>query len=260
VIASMSRGVGFRGLIAYVLDAKHDPTLVATNMGGRTVRDLAWEFRAGARQREAEGRTDVLKPVVHVSLSFAPDDRRLSEAELSIIAEQFLQRMGYEDSQYVAVEHRDRGHQHVHLVVSRVRLDGSLVREELGDFYKAMEVCRHIEREHGLRQVLAQDVSGLHQATKNEFRESMRRARPSERMQLQGLVAAVSAASPPSASSSSGWRSEESRSGCAAPTMVRSSASATSSTGSLPGNGARVIAHLAGAARGRRPVRPGTGS
>ena len=44
MIASISRGASFRGLLAYVLDPKHEPVLVGTNMGGRDVPELAKEF------------------------------------------------------------------------------------------------------------------------------------------------------------------------------------------------------------------------
>ena len=63
--------------------------------------------------------------------------------------------MGYAGCAFVAVEHNDRQHQHVHLVVSRVRSDSSLAREQLGDFQKAMAVCRQLEREFGLRRLEA---------------------------------------------------------------------------------------------------------
>jgi hypothetical protein len=32
----------------------------------------------------------------------------------------------------VAIQHRDKDHQHVHLVMSRIRLDGSLVHQPWG--------------------------------------------------------------------------------------------------------------------------------
>jgi hypothetical protein len=51
-----------------------------------------------------------------------------------------------------------------------------------------MAACRRIEREQGLRQVLPQERSGLHQATRDEYRHALREGRPSERMRLQALV------------------------------------------------------------------------
>ena len=91
-----------------------------------------------------------------------------------MIAEEFVRRMGYDGCQYVAVEHNDRHHQHLHLVISRVRPDGSLVRDRLGDYFEAMRVCRQLETEFGLRQVLPEQGRGLHQATRDEYREALR--------------------------------------------------------------------------------------
>jgi hypothetical protein len=85
VIASISRGASFRGLLAYVPDPKHQPILVGTNMGGRDVPELAREFGTSLRDRRASAAREAVRPVVHVSLSFAREDRRLSHAELKAI-------------------------------------------------------------------------------------------------------------------------------------------------------------------------------
>lgn len=188
MIFTITRGADFRDLLRYVLGARHNPTLVATNTAGQDVATLTWELTSGERERRLRGRPKVEKPVVHVSLSLARGDRRLSQAELSLLAERFLEGTGYGGCYYAVVEHRDRPHQHVHLVISRVRSDGSLAREQLGDFHRAMEVCRQIEREFGLRRLEPRRGRGTSQASRAEYEQAARTFQRSERSRLLQLI------------------------------------------------------------------------
>ena len=186
MISTITRGADFRDLLRYVLGVRHDPALIATNTAGHDIATLTWELTSGERERQLRGRPGVERLVVHVSLSLAHEDRRLSQAELSLLAERFLERTGYGGCYYVVVEHRDREHQHAHLVVSRLRSDGSLAREQLGDFHRAMDVCRQLEREFGLRRL--ESSHGRAQASRDEFHHAARTGQANERVRLQALV------------------------------------------------------------------------
>ena len=59
------------------------------------------------------------KPVYHFSLSWAPDENP-TRAEMLIAAQGSLRSLGMGDRQAVVIEHRDRPHPHVHVVVNRV--------------------------------------------------------------------------------------------------------------------------------------------
>lgn len=191
MIAKITRGSGFRGTLAYSLAREHQPEIVGGSMAGRDTPELAREF-AATRQL----RPDVEKPVVHVSLSFdpgaagRPGDRRLDHEELVRISAEYLKRMGYDPErvQWVAIEHKDRPHQHVHIVVSRIRLDGSLVPQQWRDFVKNHEVCQQLERDYRLRAVDRARAPLFRAPTRGEDRMLRDRGVPSEKQRLKVMI------------------------------------------------------------------------
>lgn len=192
MIAKITHGAGFRGTLAYVLQKDHKPEIVGGNMSGTNPRDLAREFAA-----VRELRPDVGKPVVHVSLSFDPGrdghpgDRRLTNEELARISGEYLRRMGYDIArvQWVAVRHNDKGHEHVHLVLSRIRIDGTLVHQPW-EFLKSQRICRDLEKNprFGLRPVRAERDPGSRAPTRGEDRMFRDRGILSQKERLKGLI------------------------------------------------------------------------
>lgn len=65
----------------------------------------------------------VRKPVVHFSLNPSPEDR-LSEAQLTRLAAEFMERMGYGRQPYVVFLHEDIARRHMHVVSVRVDEQG----------------------------------------------------------------------------------------------------------------------------------------
>ena len=139
-------GQGFRGVLNYALDAKKAPELVAGNMAGENARSLAREFGDARASNEAVG-----KPVFHGSLSADPGDQ-VSAERWRAITEAYVDRMGYGESLWVAVRHRDADHDHVHIIASRVGHDGTRVKDHQ-EQKRGETIVRDLEREHGLHQV-----------------------------------------------------------------------------------------------------------
>ena len=52
------------------------------------------------------------------------DGKKLTTVALRSLTREFIQGMGLEEHQYVAYAHRDKAHQHVHLYVNRIDLQG----------------------------------------------------------------------------------------------------------------------------------------
>jgi hypothetical protein len=88
VIAKITRGGSFRGAARYTLDERrgldrdHQPEIIGGNMAGRTSAELTREFDAVRQQRP-----DIRKPVEHVALSLARDDRPLSNDETALLTD-----------------------------------------------------------------------------------------------------------------------------------------------------------------------------
>ena len=156
MIAKITRGGSFRGAARYVLDERrgldrdHQAEMIGGNMAGRTSAELTREFEAVRQQRP-----DIRKPVEHVALSFARDERPLSNDEMARLADEYLKRRGHDTDrvQYVVVRHRDMDHQHCHILLNRIRTDRTVVPQQYREYLRSKETCRALERDFGLRRV-----------------------------------------------------------------------------------------------------------
>ncbi len=67
---------------------------------------------------------NVTRNSVHISLNFDPAEK-LSPDQLRVIAETYMQKIGFGQQPYLVYQHHDAGHPHIHLVSVKVRADGS---------------------------------------------------------------------------------------------------------------------------------------
>ena len=93
------------------------------------------------------------KPVQHITLSL-PKGEQLSEAQLAAIAAECARDLGFEKNQYIVIQHRDTGHQHIHIVANRVGFDGKTVKDN-HNYRKMSEFCRKMELKYKLQKVLS---------------------------------------------------------------------------------------------------------
>lgn len=88
------------------------------------------------------------KPVVHISLNPHPDDR-LTDAELTAIAEEYLARLGYGNQPYAVFKHEDIDRHHLHIVTLAVDEAG----RKIGDSFirrRSKNITRALEQQYGL--------------------------------------------------------------------------------------------------------------
>lgn len=88
------------------------------------------------------------KPVVHISLNPHPDDR-LTDTELTAIAEEYLARLGYGDQPYAVFKHEDIDRHHLHIVTLCVDEAG----RKIGDSFirrRSKNITRALEQQYGL--------------------------------------------------------------------------------------------------------------
>src|SRR5476651_420444 len=93
------------------------------------------------------------KPVLHASLSFAHSDQ-LSNQDKIDIGKQMAKDFGFENNQYVVIEHSDRQHQHLHILANRIGYDAKTVSDS-NNYKRMANFCRTMERKHQLEQVLS---------------------------------------------------------------------------------------------------------
>ena len=89
------------------------------------------------------------KPVLHISLSPAPEDK-LTDERLAELADRYMREMGYGNQPYIAYKHTDTHNAHIHIV--SVCVDG--LGKKISDSYehrRSMTACRKLEADFGLR-------------------------------------------------------------------------------------------------------------
>ena len=88
--------------------------------------------------------------VGHISLSFSPKDAlRMTDALMTQIAKEYMQKMGITDTQYLLVRHLDQPHPHCHLVYNRVGDHGQTISDRNIKLRNA-KVCRELTERFGL--------------------------------------------------------------------------------------------------------------
>ncbi|MDR1984251.1 MAG: relaxase/mobilization nuclease domain-containing protein, partial [Prevotellaceae bacterium] len=88
------------------------------------------------------------KPVLHISLNPDPKDN-LSDEQLSNIAEEYMQKMGYGNQPFLVYKHEDIERGHIHIVSLRVDENGKKINHNF-EHRRSMDVCRELEQKYGL--------------------------------------------------------------------------------------------------------------
>ena len=191
------RGAGFRGALDYVFDTRSvtgtkQPLLLAGNMAGQRPRELAAEFSATRRLRP-----DIGRPVWHASLSL-PRGEKLSPDRWSKIADDFVRRMRFvQSTPWVAVRHHDTDHEHIHIIASRISLDGQLWTGEY-EARRAIEISQQLEQDHNLKLTpgLWDARAQKKKLSGNEIQRAIRTGELPPRLHLQRLIEAAAKGMP----------------------------------------------------------------
>ena len=88
------------------------------------------------------------KPVLHISLNPDPKDV-LTDEQLSEIAQEYMNKMGYGDQPFIVYKHEDIERRHIHIVSLRVDEDGKKISDRF-EHRRSMDACRELEQKYGL--------------------------------------------------------------------------------------------------------------
>ena len=65
------------------------------------------------------------------------------------IANEYLHKMGYGDTQSLIVRHSDRQHPHLHICINRIGNDGKTISDH-NEKYRSIKICRELTERYGL--------------------------------------------------------------------------------------------------------------
>ncbi|MFR9542558.1 MAG: relaxase/mobilization nuclease domain-containing protein [Rikenellaceae bacterium] len=146
MMAKITKGTSFNGLVKYVMDDKKSANMIDSN--GVRIRDLAAIAQSFDMQSEMNRR--VTKPVGHISLDFSQQDwKKLNDVLMAKIAREYMMKMGILDTQYIIGRHHDKMHPHCHIIFNRVNNYGRSISDS-NDQYRSEKICKELTRKHGL--------------------------------------------------------------------------------------------------------------
>lgn len=88
------------------------------------------------------------KPVIHISLNPHPDDK-LTDQQLADIGREYMEQFGYGGQPYMIFKHEDIGREHIHIVSTRVRTDGSIISDSK-NYERSRKITDSLEQKYGL--------------------------------------------------------------------------------------------------------------
>ncbi len=147
MIAKIIKGTDFGGVVSYMLGKREGEAkiLQADGVRSSSAREAASDFAL-----QASMRPNVKKCVCHTILSFSAHDAEvLSDAKMAEIANEYLRRMGYSDTQSLIVRHSDRLHPHLHICINRIGNDGKTISDR-NEKFRSTKICRELTERYGL--------------------------------------------------------------------------------------------------------------
>ena len=144
----IKRGKSFAGVVQYALKpgAHHrsDPVVIGGNMLGSSALELIAEFD-GTKQL----RPDVQKPVWHNSLRL-PDGESLSNDQWAMIADDYMKKMGFNETHLRCYVLHDDDGQHIHIIASRIDIAGGKLYLGRNENLISTRIISKLEVAHGL--------------------------------------------------------------------------------------------------------------
>ncbi len=193
MIGKQIKGTGFRGCLNYVL-GKKDAALIGGTMCGQTPEELAAEF-AIARQLRPNLKVAVFHATLSVASTEKLEDSEENDQRWLAIAANYMKAMEFDNNQYAVVKHSDTEHDHIHIVASRICLDGGVV-DDSWDYYKSQETIRQLERNYNLEAITPSWETDKRAQTTGEHRQLKSKGNKSVRVQLQDLIDEVTQDNP----------------------------------------------------------------
>ena len=145
MIAKIVQGQGFRGVIGYVLDKEKASLL---NAEGVRIKDKESIIKSFIAQQKLNPK--IAKPVAHISLDFSAQDKhRLTDQFMVGMAQEYMGKMGYRDTQYIIVRHHDTDHPHIHMVINRIDNNGKRISDQ-NEKLRNTKICMELTKKYGL--------------------------------------------------------------------------------------------------------------
>ena len=117
--------------------------LYANPEGGYTMEEVLSDMQAAIPKK-----CRTKNVVFHCSLNPHPDEK-LSDEQLTQIAQEYMQALGYGGQPYIVFKHNDIEREHIHIVSLRVNSAGEKINDKFEN-RRSKRITDHLERKYGL--------------------------------------------------------------------------------------------------------------
>jgi hypothetical protein len=145
MVAKIVQGRGFRGVVNYVLDKEKSTLLHGEGVRTKDKDSIIQNFVTQSKLNP-----NISKPVAHISLDFSAQDKaKLTDDFMVGVAQEYLKKMGYGNTQYIIARHHDTDHPHIHMVINRIGNDGKRITDQ-NEKLRNTKVCMELTKKYGL--------------------------------------------------------------------------------------------------------------
>lgn len=151
MVAKFSHGSSLYGALSYNQEKVNEGLgkVLATNL---VIEPNDGVFNVGSCMEDFErfmpSHIRTSKPVIHISLNPHPDDK-LTDQQLADIGREYMEQFGYGGQPYMIFKHEDIGREHIHIVSTRVRTDGSIISDSK-NYERSRKITDSLEQKYGL--------------------------------------------------------------------------------------------------------------
>ena len=145
MIAKIVQGHGFRGAVSYILDKDNARLIYAEGVRLKDKESIIHSFLVQHKLNP-----NISKPVAHISLDFSVQDKsRLTDRLMVDVAQEYMKKMGYKDTQYIIARHHDTDHPHIHMVINRIDNNGKRISDK-NEKLRNVKICMELTKKHCL--------------------------------------------------------------------------------------------------------------
>ena len=145
MIGKIKKGKSFGGCIRYVMGKDNAEIIDSDGVLLGNIREITDSFNY---QRELNPK--IKQPVGHIALSFKPEDKTLLTDEfMAKIAQEYMELMGIQNTQFILVRHHNTDNPHCHLVYNRIGYDGKVISSQ-GDYKRNEIATKLLKDKYGL--------------------------------------------------------------------------------------------------------------
>jgi len=159
MVGKVSLGARAAGVISYCYFEQDQPQEEVIR-GELLYSNEVWEARhpngelnlaslAAQFHQTAALNRDTTKFIWHQTFSFPPGEKVTNETMVKI-ARDFAKDFGFEDNQYLVFRHRDKAHEHFHIIANRINGEGKNTASDQYNYERIQVFSRQMEQKYGL--------------------------------------------------------------------------------------------------------------